>query len=147
MAFRELVENVKHRVRRAKREAPGTALQVSQGARLEQLGDRPLAAPCCDVFESEEEIVIVADVPGAAKEGTVVSWDERAGLTLFARNQTEAAERPWAAEFLAQDWHRVFALPALADGARATSSLKNGVLTVRVPKRAAATKVIPLTAE
>ena len=42
------------------------------------------------------------------------------------------------------DWYRAFTLPDHADGSKATSTITNGVLTVRVPKRGTAARLVPI---
>lgn len=147
MGWNDVMSNVRQKLRRSFGRGAGEEVQVvTQGARLEQLEDKPLATPAADVFESDKELLIRADVPGGTPDGSVVAWEEGRRLTLLIKNQTLPAGTLWASEYTPHDWYCSFELPAYVDGAKATSSLKDGVLTVRIPKRAAVAKLIPVKA-
>ena len=75
-----------------------------------------------------------------------MAWDERHGLTLSVQSRALPAGTRWASEYQARDWRRVFELPGNVDGSRATSSTKDGVLTIRIPKRPVASRLIPVKA-
>jgi HSP20 family protein len=142
MALPEIVQTWKERLERRL----GRRERVSAEARLEQLGDAPRAVPIMDVFENDVELLVRADVPGGNRDDAVVSWDESRRLTFLVRNRSRPAGRPWASEYVPHDWYGELQLPNYADGARATSTMKDGVLTIRVPKRTSERKRIPVRA-
>jgi HSP20 family protein len=145
MTWNNLVSSVREKLRRGLGLESGHEIQVaSQAPRLEQLGTMPLATPPVDVYENDQEILIHADVPGASPEGTVVAWDEGRGLTLLIKNQAPPSGTPWASEYRPHNWFRAFELPDYVDGPKATSSLKDGVLCIRIPKRPAVARLIPV---
>lgn len=147
MAWNDLVSGMREKLRRTLGRQAGGQIQVTaQDARLEQLGEAPLATPAVDVYENDREILIHADVPGGSPEGAVVAWNEGHGLTLLVKNQVPVSGALWEAEYRPADWYRAFSLPDTADGSKATSSLKDGVLTIRIPKRIAASTLIPVKA-
>ncbi len=145
MALNEIVQNWKDRLQRRLGRSDGSPATAAP-ARLEQWGDAPLAVPTMDVFENDTEILIRADVPGGTKDDTTVSWDESRRLTFHVRNRARPGGRPWASEYVAHDWYSALELPEYADGARATSSMRDGVLTIRIPKRVSEPKRIPVRA-
>lgn len=145
MTWNNLVSSVREKLRRGLGLSSGHEIQVATPApRLERLGRTPLATPPVDVYENDQEILINADVPGASPEGAIVAWDEGRGLTLLIKNQAPPSGSPRASEYRPCDWFRAFDLPDYVDGLKATSSLKDGVLTIRIPKRPAVAKLIPV---
>jgi HSP20 family protein len=147
MAWNDIVSSVREKFRRGLARRDEEAVQVSAEAPwLEQLAQGAVATPAIDMYENDEELLIHADVPGGSRDGAVVAWDERHGLTLAVRSQALPAGTLWASEYQARDWYRVFELPDHVDGSQATSSIKDGVLTIRVPKRPALSKLIPVKA-
>jgi len=101
------------------------------------LRGRLVAAPPVDIYENDEEYVLEADVPGVAQDR----------VTLRLENGELAFEGQWsvpeiegatvlAREFRPVDFRRTFILPDTVDGDKVSASLKDGVLTVRIPKAA-----------
>ena len=147
MTWNEVVSNVREKIRRSLGRAGDEAVQVAAGdTRLEQLGDAPLATPVLDVYENDQELLLYADVPGGTREGATVAWDEARGLTILVKGQELPSGALWASEYEPRDWYRAFNLPAYVDGSRAASTIKDGVLTIRIPKRAATSRLIPVNA-
>jgi HSP20 family molecular chaperone IbpA len=91
----------------------------------------PTVAPLVDVFENANEILLWADVPGAARDGVSVQVD-KGQLTLSARRPVDANGA--ATQPRAYDYHRVFAVPAGIDATKIEAELRDGVLKVRLPK-------------
>lgn len=98
--------------------------------------------PLADVCEGASDFVIIADVPGGHAGNTCVFWEDGI-LTIDVRRSAETSTGDrWRADF-----YRSFHLPENADGARAKSRMRNGVLTVRVPKmKVAAPTLIAIAA-
>jgi len=147
MSWNDLVSTVREKVRRSLGRGDGQAIQaVTRPPKLEQLGGVPLATPAVDVYEDEKEILIRADVPGGTHEGATVAWDESHGLSFLVKGQEPPTGTPLSVEYQRCDFYRAVALPDYVDGAKATSAIKDGVLAIRVPKRAATSKLIPVKA-
>jgi HSP20 family molecular chaperone IbpA len=98
------------------------------------------------MYENDRELVIYADVPGASREGTRVAWDGSGCLTFAVKRQELPSGTVWAAEYEPSECYRSLVLPDYADGSRAMPTVKDGVLTIRVPKRATTSKLIPVRA-
>lgn len=115
-------------------------------AEREALEERAVAQPALDAFENDDEWVLRADVPGANPQNTRVWYDDRTGLTLHVR----APDLPQAGRLVVgdgppRDWHFATGLPDYLDGTQASSQVKQGVLTIRVPKRPhARPRIIPI---
>lgn len=146
MAWNDIVSSAREKLRALVRKGDDEVQVSAQAPRLERLDQTALATPAVDIYENDRELLIHADVPGGSRDGAQVAWDERHGLTLAVKGQALPAGTPWASEYQARDWYRVFELPNNLDGSRATSIIKDGVLTVRIPKRAAESRLIPVKA-
>jgi HSP20 family protein len=103
----------------------------------------PLWLPPVDTYESEHTLVIEADLPGLQQEHIDVHF-EQGTLTITGRRgpTLPAAEhgklRVYASERLSGAFSRSIRLPEYVDGENIEATYANGVLTVRVPKLAAA---------
>lgn len=87
-----------------------------------------------DVLETENEFLILADLPGVRPDDVDVRF-EKGELTLHGRRPGgEATRRPLLAEHDGASYHRAFAVAETVAADRITADLVNGVLTVRLPK-------------
>jgi HSP20 family molecular chaperone IbpA len=147
MTWNEVVSKVKEKLRRGFGGGSRDEIEVAApGTSLEPLDDARLATPVVDVYENDKELLIFADVPGGTREGASVAWDEARGLTFAVKTRALPAGTLWASEYKPCDWYRTIELPAYVDGSKATCTMKDGVLTIRIPKRATASKLIPVKA-
>lgn len=105
------------------------------GREPEDIGDRPLAHPPADMFENAEDVLVRVDVPGAGPADVAVSVDPGGRLVLCARSADPASPAPARQEWDRSLWYRTVQLPGHVDGARATARIRDGVLTIRVPRR------------
>jgi HSP20 family molecular chaperone IbpA len=99
---------------------------------------RRAVAPPVDVYENADEVLIVADVPGVA-DADIDLKVENDTLTLEAKRGSAKGELPaLAREFEELDFSASFRIPAGIDASQVTAVSKNGTVTVRLPKAAAA---------
>jgi HSP20 family protein len=95
------------------------------------------ARPRADAFENDKEFLIVLDVPGVAKDGVDVRFED-GELTIDApRAHAPQGSKTLAEEYRTSDYRRAFALPDGVDGEKIEATLANGVLSVHIPKAAA----------
>lgn len=92
--------------------------------------------PRVDVFENEHELLVVADMPGVAKDAIDVRF-EGGELRLEARRGPAPQGQPLAEEYRFADYRRAFAMPEGIDSEKIAAELSNGVLTVHLPKSSA----------
>ena len=90
--------------------------------------------PRVDVLETENEFLLVADLPGVNSEDVDIRF-EKGELALHGRRSCphtghEATHR----EYETTNYHRAFTVAESVAADRITADLKNGVLTVRLPK-------------
>ena len=106
---------------------------VAQSA--SQAENVPTLLPPVDVTEDEGGITVIADLPGASKESLSIRVDGDA-LTIEAPVAIAGVDKlePVYAEVRAGRYRRSFTLSRELDNGRIEASLKDGVLTLRVPK-------------
>lgn len=93
--------------------------------------------PACDIYETDKEIVVKAELPGLKKEDVFVSIENN---VLMIRG-----ERKFEEEVKRENFHRVertygeflrsFTLPTFIDANKILAEFKDGLLMVTLPKR------------
>ena len=142
------LERIRNSFRRAGDRLTGHHVPVlSHAPAVENLQSRQRMIPAVDILESDEEVLIVADTPGAFPDNTWVYSEAGDGLSLYVRRDArELPGRVWGDD-LSADWYRSFELPEYVDAAAARVTLKAGVLSMHLPKRDVASPiVIPIAA-
>jgi len=90
--------------------------------------------PRVDILETEDELVLLADLPGVRPDDMEVRF-ENGQLSLHGRCQArQRTEAVVATEYGVGDFYRAFAIGADVDADRIAAELKNGELTVHLPK-------------
>jgi HSP20 family protein len=115
----------------------GQEIQVREKrAAMQEEGTRPgpVFEPPVDIYETDREITVIADVPGVAPGDVEMDLRESV-LTLSARPRAlESRWRPLYREYRSGGYLRQFRLGQQIDQAGITARLENGVLTVTLPK-------------
>ncbi|HET9651550.1 MAG TPA: Hsp20/alpha crystallin family protein [Usitatibacter sp.] len=91
--------------------------------------------PPVDVYEDENGITLKADMPGVSKENLSVSV-EGESLTIegtVSLGESTKLDSVYAEVRIAQ-YRRTFALSRDLDTGKIDAAMKNGVLTLRIPK-------------
>jgi len=81
------------------------------------------STPDVDIFVNDDEILLVADLPGVAKDDLSINLENNI-LTIEGT-------------FTATDYRRVFTLPKGIDAEKTTAEFQQGVLYLHLPKSAA----------
>ena len=89
--------------------------------------------PPVDIYETEDALVVVADVPGARRDDVELRVDDGV-LTIAARSNYAVPEDPLYREFDLATYHRQFRLSDAVDTERIAAEMKHGVLRVTIPK-------------
>jgi HSP20 family protein len=99
--------------------------------------DRALFTPPIDIYESEEGLVLIADLPGVSVKSLELQVQNNK-LTLLGRvtPQAPAGARLLHKEYEEGDFLRSFILSEDVDHERVTARLNNGVLEVVLPRMA-----------
>jgi len=90
-----------------------------------------------DVREHDDEVIVVADLPGAEKNDVKISLLNPGALEISADRKIEKEEKEegyYMRERMFGSMSRVVALPHDVTDKGATASFKNGVLEVRMKK-------------
>ena len=90
--------------------------------------------PRVDVLESEDEFLVLADMPGVKPDDVDIRF-EKGELTVHGTRRGPAgATEPALREYEPVNYHRGFVVAETVAADRITAEMKNGVLTVRLPK-------------
>jgi len=97
--------------------------------------EKPVIVPPVDIYETEEEYVIKAEMPGVAKDNIDVTLNNRE-LKITGRvngNTTDGKNLKYS-EFRLYDYNRRFNVGDDIDSDKMTAKLDNGILTLNLPK-------------
>ncbi|MCI0380920.1 MAG: Hsp20/alpha crystallin family protein [Gemmataceae bacterium] len=94
--------------------------------------------PRVDIFETDTELLLLADLPGVAPGDIDLRYENG---ELVVQGKVQPHERKGhliLGEYEEGDFYRVFQIHESIDSARIEAECKNGVLTVHLPKAEAA---------
>lgn len=94
-------------------------------------------APAIDIFETEDGLILVADVPGLTRDDLEINFDQGV-LTLEGKATEGPAGEGLFREFSVTGYYRQFRIPDTIDPDKTTAELKDGVLTLQLRKAEAA---------
>lgn len=100
----------------------------------EKIEQRPAIAPNVDVFENENELLVVADMPGVTQDRMSIHFEK--GRLTIEGTRPAPAWTPRFAEAAHADFRRTFLVPQGVDAESISAELSNGVLAVHLPKHA-----------
>ena len=105
--------------------------------RMEENWSLATWAPACDIYETDNEIVVKAELPEVKKEDVTVTIENNV-LTIHG-------ERKFSEETKKENYHRLerrygeftrsFTLPAFIDPAKVNAEFRDGMLKVTMAKR------------
>lgn len=117
--------------------------------RGERTRERRVYTPAVDIIERKDDIIVIADMPGVDESSLDITL-EKSLLTINGRVEARIPEhhRLSLSEYGVGDYQRAFTLTDEVDRERIQASVKNGVLTLTLPKaEAVKTRKIPVKAE
>jgi HSP20 family protein len=102
----------------------------------EQTYPGPVYTPAVDIFESDDRISLLADMPGVKAQDLKIDLRENV-LTLSGRVEAEesTAESPVLCEYASGTYFRQFSLSEHIDQAKIDAKLTDGVLRLELPKQ------------
>ncbi|RLB42278.1 MAG: Hsp20/alpha crystallin family protein [Deltaproteobacteria bacterium] len=99
---------------------------------------RPVFVPAVDIYETDDSLVLLADMPGVSNEGVEIHLEDNE-LTIRGKVGEEPAQwNPIYTEYRSGDYYRSFTLSSVIDQDKIEATMKNGVLKVVLPKAEAA---------
>lgn len=90
-------------------------------------------APPVDIYETQEGLVVLADLPGVAQEALDVRVEQNR-LTIRGQARHGVPGEAVSREYALVNFFRQFELTENVDQSQITAELKNGVLTLTLPK-------------
>ena len=91
--------------------------------------------PLVDIYEKEDEYVLIANTPGIEKENIHVKLEDN-NLVIFGKsNQEEKENKKYILKEIGfGNYYREFKISDGIDGSKISASYENGQLTVILPK-------------
>ena len=91
-------------------------------------------SPRIDIWEADDELVLYADLPGVAAEDLDIRFENRE-LTIYGEVAPRHAEVNFLyGEYGIGDFYRTFTIGEAIDAAKISAELRDGVLTLHLPK-------------
>jgi len=91
--------------------------------------------PEVDIFETEKEITLLADLPGVPGDGLDIDLrDNTLTLTGVANNSKDENEADLITEYEVGKYYRQFTISEVIDQEKIDAVLKDGVLRLTLPK-------------
>jgi len=108
--------------------------KTSTGNQAEATRGDVYFTPRVDIYETENELTLYADMPGVRSEDVDLRF-ENGELILHARIQPrEPRGKFYLGEYQVGDYYRVFQVHESIDASRIEAECKHGVLTVHLAK-------------
>jgi HSP20 family protein len=114
-------------------------LQVQQKREVEKKQERTVPArtylPTTDIFETEHELTVVMEMPGVDRQNVEVTVENNV-LSVSGRIDFSKYEglQPVYTEYNVGHYARSFELSSKIDQGKITADLKDGVMTLVLPK-------------
>ena len=106
----------------------------AQSGEVEHELERADWTPAADIYETESGFLIALDLPGIKRDALEIDIDDNRllvkGTRMVSEEKARRSERP-RGRFL-----RSFSLPVSVDQGKVGAEYKDGVLQIRLPKRA-----------
>jgi len=101
----------------------------------EQTAQAAVFQPSADIFETQNEFVILADVPGATAGGVHLDFaDGMLSVRASVAPRRAPGGRPILSEYGVGDFERSFRIGGGIDTGRITATVDAGLLTIMLPK-------------
>lgn len=114
-----------------------TSIQKRGPSTPEVIEQQPAVAPLVDIYENNDELLLVADLPGVSKDNLKVHLEK--GQLRIDGHRVEATEGEGISlEYRPLDFRRTFAVPQGIDADHIRAELNQGVLRLHMPRTAAA---------
>ena len=109
--------------------------EVTTMSEAERTRARKAYVPRADIYETSDNIVVVADMPGIDENSVDITLEKNV-LTISGYVEPEAPENLSLAfaEYEVGDYQRSFTLSNQIDQANIEATVKNGVLRLHLPK-------------
>jgi len=117
-------------------------LQIEEKQEVQATGEStrnvPVFVPAVDIYESENALTLVADMPGVPIENVDIDLDSDQLTMRGTVPMQEEKGKVIFREYTAGDYYRQFTLSSDIDRENIQASMKDGVLKLVLPKAEAA---------
>ncbi|HTM21278.1 MAG TPA: Hsp20/alpha crystallin family protein [Kofleriaceae bacterium] len=100
---------------------------------VENASERATVRPRVDVFENQDEYLVIADMPGVTSDHLHINL-HRGRLTIEGNVAGGPSGNPIEREWGATAYRRSFDVPDTIDNEKVSADLKHGVLWLHLPK-------------
>lgn len=107
---------------------------VENGKASNGTTEKNFTAPDVNIYETKEGYVIEAEMPGVAKTGIEVTLEANTLTFVGHRSDEEVRGNVLYRESRPADYRRVFELDPAIDTAKISAEMRQGVLTLNLPK-------------
>ena len=102
--------------------------------RTRAVAERPFIAPDVNIYETDDGYVLQAEMPGVAKQGLEITLEGNTLTFVGRRNEDSVTGNVLYRESRGADYRRVFELDPAIDTAKISAEMRQGVLTLTLPK-------------
>jgi HSP20 family protein len=107
--------------------------QSMSPSREETRSQEQYVTPPVDIYETQEGLIVKADLPGVARDGMDIRVENNL-LTIRAKASHVAPGEPIYREYGLVNFFRQFELNERVDQSKISAELNHGVLTLKLPK-------------
>lgn len=115
----------------------GTKITKTEGQEIEQTSQRVAIAPSVDIYENDDEVLVVAEVPGVTSDGVNLDFENNHLTIQASTSLPDDFGSALFSEFEDVDYRRSFELASGIDAEGISAELACGTLTIHLPKSAA----------
>lgn len=118
-------------------------MQVQKKQEVQQAGEPTKAerqfVPAVDIFETDEAVTVMAEMPGVDKSGVDINLEDDV-LTIKGLREEDGAEGETILlkEYESGSYMRRFTLSETIDQSKIEATMQNGMLLLKLPKAAPA---------
>jgi HSP20 family molecular chaperone IbpA len=124
----------------------GKNITRTESKAIEKTRELKTATPSVDIYENDNEILLYADMPGVHKDDVTINIENGKLSISGVRRLDQHGVSNWA-EFVDVEYVRSFSIPQSIKVEDVAATLKDGVLTLHLPKsEAAKPRLIEVTA-
>lgn len=111
-------------------------VQVQTSESIDQILDRESSfAPMVDIFETNDEFVLIANMPGVKKENVMLNYEEGSLAILGRVDYDDTMERKYILnENEIGNYYRKFKISNSIDESKIQAKYENGQLIINLPK-------------
>jgi len=109
--------------------------EVIKSDEMERTRDRICFIPKTDIYEAEDEIILIADIPGADQDSVDITLEKNVlSISALVDNDVHTGYDRIYSEYESGDYQRSFRLSDEVDQNKINAVVSNGELRLHLPK-------------